>query len=186
MAIVYSQQYRPLTTGGAAAVSETDNGAGLSTRAYRDHRTNIGNLYGRALPRNVVMNVWRTGAGLTLDVAGDAVVRPAQWVVPAWQGFATIQFKLFAWLSHAGQASKVRLYSDGQAYRTAFSSDAAYGEVTVNSTTKAWYEGEVAIVRNGSILPPLTHLTLYVDNVGAGFTTSIQVLGAWLKPLADE
>lgn len=182
MAIVYTTQYRPLTD--AAGLSETRDGSPLSTRAYRDLRTNVNNLYGRALPRNIVMNFWNS---VLTVITSAAVIRNAHWFVPVWYGFTTIQFKVFGRNSQAGKSTTVRLYSDRALFTSAFTADAQSGTVTINSNTDAWYEGEVSpIVRTADINPPMTHLTLEMQNSDATYTSQVQILGAWLKPLADS
>lgn len=183
MARTYSQQYRPLTTGGAVGVSETADGSALSTRAYLDHRLNTNNLYGRAVARNLVMTWWNASNGVSLS---GAVTRLAHWLVPAPSGFSTIQWKLFARNSQAGKKTTVLLYSDYQLYTTAFSADAASGSVSVTSNSFGWYEAETTIVRTADVYPPMTHLTLQVTNSDASYVSELYCLGAWLKPLADE
>lgn len=180
MAYIYTTPYRPITGG---ADGETSDGEALSVRANRDHRTNINNLYGRALPRAIVTNAWN---GVLAVAASAATTRNAHWHAPVWYAFTTIQFKVFGRNSQAGKTTTVRLYSDRELFTTAFTADAQSGTATINSNADAWYEGEVAIVRTNDRNPPMTHLTLEMTNSDATYTSQIQVLGAFLKPLADS
>lgn len=182
MAVVWTQQYRPINS------VETRDGDGLSTRAVRDHARNANVFNGTVAPRLALM----AGEYPAVEhgAAGTAETLLWQAWIPAHIMFDTYQIKFWAYNKSAAVDGIVRFRCDEVPYvgpalisTGSFTDNMQVVSVTVTGDTlagAAWYEAEIPIVRSRA---HMSWLSMTYENPVGGSPLFWGATSVWHKPV---
>jgi len=177
MAVVYTNQHRPL------ASSHTGARSPLATHLWYDlaESANVQRLYTSAQP---LCQWWSGGMTTTAGTVGEQYA--AQWVYLIPEPFTRIIVELGGYQVASG-ATVWRLYSDSQLYTGEFSGREEYAEVTITSTSHAFTAPAYLTVVPTSMPEDglrATYLTLTSENLDATASGRLWTLHA--RPAPDE